>query len=104
MKVRHVIVWTLKPAGSPEEKEKIKKGIRDALENLNGKIPGLLSLRVRTEGLPSSNGDLMLDCLFSDAEALKTYASHPLHVAAADTYVRPYTAVRSCFDYVCGEE
>jgi len=30
---------------------------------------------------------------------LKTYASHPLHVAAADTYVRPYTAVRSCFDY-----
>ena len=33
------------------------------------------------------------------AEALKTYSTHPKHVAVADSKVRPYTAVRSCMDY-----
>lgn len=97
--VRHVIIWTLKETGSPERKAEIAKGIKDALEGLEGKIPGLLSVRVRTDGLPSSTGDVMLDCLFSDEQALAAYAVHPLHVEAANGSVRPYTAVRSCFDY-----
>ena len=102
--VRHVIIWKLKEQDSPEAKEKISQGIKNALEGLAGKIPGLLSVRVRTEGLPSSNGDVMLDCLFKDAESLAGYAVHPLHVAAADGFVRPYTAVRSCFDYFTEED
>ena len=32
-------------------------------------------------------------------EALKAYATHPEHVAVADTYVRPYTVSRTCIDY-----
>ena len=41
----------------------------------------------------------MLDASFESAEALKGYAVHPEHVAAADTKVRPYTATRACLDY-----
>ena len=84
--VKHMIVWTLKDEYSAEEKVEIKCGIKEGL-------------RVWTDGLPSSTGDLMLDSLFEDAEALKGYSTHPEHVAVANGKVRPYTKTRSCFDF-----
>ena len=85
---------------SDSEKESVKKGIKDGLEGLKGKIPGLIDIKVNTEGrLASSTADLMLDSTFENAEALKGYSKHPEHVAVADSKVRPYTASRSCLDY-----
>ena len=85
---------------SDSEKESVKKGIKDGLEGLKGKIPGLIDIKVNTEGrLASSTADLMLDSTFENAEALKGYSKHPEHVAVADSKVRPYTASRSCFDF-----
>ncbi|MCI5731419.1 MAG: Dabb family protein [Eubacterium sp.] len=98
--VKHIILWTLKDTLSDEEKIAVKKGIKEGLEGLKGKIPGLLDIHVETEGLASSNADLMLDSSFEDEAALKGYAVHPEHVAVADEKVRPYTAVRSCLDFV----
>ena len=98
--VKHVIVWTLKDEYSAEEKADIKKGIKDGLEGLKGKVPGLLEIKVYTECLPSSNGDLMLDSTLTDEAALKGYAVHPDHVAVADNKVRPFVKQRSCFDIV----
>ena len=97
--VRHVIVWTLKDEYSAEEKETIKKGIKEGLEGLAGKIPGLMDIRVNIEPLASSNCDVMLDSSFESEEALKGYAVHPAHVAVADGAVRPYTKSRVCMDY-----
>lgn len=97
--VKHIILWTLKEELTSAEKAEVKAGIKAGLEGLAGKIPGLLEIRVHTEGLPSSNADLMLDSSFVDEAALKAYAVHPDHVAVADGKVRPYTAVRSCLDY-----
>lgn len=97
--VKHVILWTLKEELSAIEKENVKKGIKEGLEGLAGKIPGLLDIKVNIEGLSSSNADLMLDSTFESEEALKGYAAHPEHVAVADGKVRPYTAIRSCLDY-----
>lgn len=98
--VKHVIVWTLKDEYSAEEKADIKTGIKDGLEGLKGKVPGLLEIKVYTEGLASSNGDLMLDSTLTDEAALKGYAVHPDHVAVADNKVRPFVKQRSCFDMV----
>ena len=85
---------------SDSEKESVKKGIKEGLEVLKGKIPGLIDIKVNTEGrLASSTADLMLDSTFESTEALKGYSKHPEHVAVADSKVRPYTASRSCLDY-----
>ncbi len=97
--VKHVILWTLKDEFSPQRKEEIKAGIKENLEALKGKIEGLTEIKVITEGLPSSNAEIMLDSTFENAEALKAYAIHPDHVAAADGFVRPYTATRACMDF-----
>ena len=99
--VKHIIIWTLKDEYSSEEKAKIKLGIKNGLEGLMGKIPGLIDIKVNIDGLTSSNADLMLDSSFENEEALKGYAIHPEHVAVADNLVRPYTAQRSCRDFEC---
>lgn len=97
--VKHIILWNLKDEYSEDEKKKIKMEIKTSLEGLVGKIPGLTELKVNTEGLASSTADIMLDSSFESEAALKAYAVHPEHVAAADTYVRPFTANRACLDF-----
>lgn len=97
--VKHVILWKLKDELSAAEKETVKKGIKVGLEGLLGKIDGLTEIRVFTQGLPSSNCDVALDCTFTSESALQGYSVHPEHVRVANAFVRPYTAVRTCFDF-----
>ena len=97
--VKHIILWQLKDELSAEEKVAVKAGIKEGLEALAGKIPGLTEIKVQTEGLASSNADVMLDSAFVDEAALKGYAVHPEHVAVADGKVRPYTKTRLCLDF-----
>ena len=96
--VKHIILWTLKEL-SEEEKKSVKAGIKKGLENLKGRIPGLLEIKVVTNGLPGSPADVMRDSSFESYEALKAYSTHPEHVAVADEKVRPFTAVRFCLDF-----
>ena len=100
--VKHIILWQLKDEYSAEEKADIRKGIKEGLESLKGKIPGLKDIHVNAEGLlASSNADVMLDSTFEDEASLKGYSTHPEHVAIADSKVRPYTKSRVCLDYEC---
>ena len=89
--VKHIILWQLKDELSDAEKAAVKAGIKEGLEGLVGKVPGLLEVHVNINGLPTSNADVMLDTTLENFEALKGYAVHPAHVAVADGKVRPYT-------------
>ena len=95
--VKHIILWKLKD--DLADKAAVKAGIKSGLEGLKGVVPGLVDIRVVTEGLASSNADVMLDSTLADEAALKAYAVHPAHVAVADAKVRPYTQVRMCLDF-----
>lgn len=97
--VKHIILWKLREDIPQKEKAVIKKNIKEQLEALKGKVPGLTEVTVQTEPLDSSNAEVMLDCTLESEDALKGYQTHPEHVKAADTYVRPYTEVRMCMDY-----
>lgn len=97
--VKHVILWQLDDRLSAREKETLKTEIKQGLEGLLGKIPGLVDIHVNKDGLNSSNADLMLDSTFEDEASLEGYAKHPEHVKVADSKVRPYTKTRICLDY-----
>ena len=97
--VKHIILWQLKDEFTCDEKVNIRKGIKEGLEGLQGVIPGLLEIKVNTNGLASSNADVMLDSSFESEEALKAYAVHPAHVEVADGKVRPFTKTRACLDF-----
>lgn len=94
--VKHIILWQMK---DEYNNENVKKAMKTALEDLKGKIPGLNEIEVIIDRLPSSNADVMLYSVFEDEAALKNYAVHPLHVAAADSKVRPFVKSRVCMDY-----
>ena len=97
--VKHVILWKLKDEVSGDAKEKVLREMKENLEALVGKVPGLSELTIVTKPLASSNADVMLDSTLESETALKGYQSHPDHVAVANTYVRPFTEVRLCMDY-----
>lgn len=97
--IKHIILWKIKEDKSEEEKIQIKEGVKSGLEGLKGIVPGLQNISVVTEGLPSSNADIMLDSEFESVEALKNYGIHPAHVKVADENVRPFMEVRMCMDF-----
>lgn len=97
--VKHIILWQLKDEFSEAEKKKIAEEIKTGLESLKGKIGGLKEITVYTRPLASSNADVMLYSAFDNEEALKGYSVNPLHVAVADTKVRPFVKQRVCMDF-----
>lgn len=98
--VKHIILWRLRAELSAEEKQAKALAIKQGLEGLLGKVPGLVDIHVQIDGrLDSSNMDIMLDSTLESPEALRGYAVHPAHVAVADGVVRPNTELRTCLDY-----
>jgi len=97
--VKHIILWQLKDELSNQERENAKKEIKNGLENLLGKVPGLKEIKVNINPLNTSNADIMLDSLMESFDALKGYAVHPEHVAVAVGKVKPNVKLRVCMDY-----
>lgn len=97
--IKHMILWKLKESYGNEEKRTILENMKRELEALAGVVPGLISIRIVIDRLPSSNADAMLDSTLESEAALAGYQTHPAHVRAADSYVRPFTEVRLCIDY-----
>ncbi len=96
--VKHIIIWSYKDEYSVEEKAAFSAKIKEGLEGLMGKIPGLTEVNVYTEPLESSSGDIMLDSTFVDEDSLKAYQKNPDHLAVA-TFVRSVVGERKCFDF-----
>ena len=97
--VKHMILWQLKDSLSEQEKKDVSVRIKEGLEGLKGKVPGLVDIHVQIEKLDSSNADVLLDSTLESPEALKGYAVHPDHLAVADGVVRPNTKSRTCMDF-----
>ena len=78
--VKHIVLYTLKEG---VDKAAAVELIRSVLEPLAGQLPGLQKMEIRRayQGL-----DYALYSEFESAEALKNYASHPLHLAAKEHF------------------
>ncbi len=80
--IKHTVMYKLKDA-SPEKCEEAK----NVLMSMEGRVEQLKSICVGIDVVRSERSfDLILDCVFSDLEALKAYKAHPYH---ANT-VKPY--------------
>lgn len=76
--IKHIVIWKLK---SLTDGPVLKK----AIESLNGKIPGLLSIEAGLDiNRSDSGGDLVLISTHSDISALEIYQSHPVHLELKD--------------------
>lgn len=96
--VKHILLWQFKDELTAEEKKAAAEKCKRDLEALVGVVPGLVSLNVIIDPIPSSNADMMLDSTLEDQAAYDVYKVHPVHVAAAN-YVRSVVKSRVCMDY-----
>ena len=93
--IKHIILWNFQAGkGSEENKLKIKNG----LEELKNKIPGIVEIEVITNPIAGSNAEIMLNSTFESVDALNNYQIHEEHVKVA-TFVRSVTCNRMCMDY-----
>ena len=97
--VHHIVMWKFKSEIAEEQKPELKRAMKENLEGLVGKVPGLLTAEFVEEPLPSSTHDMALVTTLEKAEDVAVYGSHPAHVAVADAYVRPFVTERACLDY-----
>jgi len=78
--IKHIVFWKLKDEANGLSKIENATTIKQRLENLNGKIEGLITLEVGIDFLHSvESADLVLYSEFENKEALTFYANHPLH-------------------------
>ncbi|MGL4337897.1 MAG: Dabb family protein [Turicibacter sp.] len=99
--IKHVVMWKIKDTISQTRVESMIK-IKDELENLNGKIDGLIHIEVGIDFLKSDNSyDVILVSEFTNKVALEQYQVHPLHVRVANEIVKPVSSSRVVVDYEC---
>lgn len=101
--VRHIVAWNFREEFSVEENKKHGEEIKKELENLKNLIEGIVSIKVLTDSLFSSDVDILLDSVFVDEEAYKAYLTHPEHVRVGTNVVRPRTCNRKCLDFYFDE-
>lgn len=97
--VHHIILWKLKETLSGDEKKKVLSDIKENLEALKNTVETIETIEVKISNMDSSNVDVMLNSTFATKDALDAYQKHPDHQNAANTYVRPFTEIRSCIDF-----
>lgn len=88
--VKHIIIWTLQDKCFGPNLESIKANMKTRLEDLNGQIPGLQSLKVYNHCFTSSNGDVAVEAIFESEEAAKAYKHNELRLAATKDVVVPF--------------
>lgn len=83
--IKHIVMWRLHDHADGHTKQENALRVKRVLEDLIGKVEGLLSLVVGINELAGDQAyDLALLCEFADWNALESYRTHPLHLGVID--------------------
>ena len=97
--VTHIVMWRLKDSAFGRPQTDNARLVREKLEALRGKIPGLLHLEVGFDfSATDASADVVLVTRFESRDALAAYQAHPDHQAVA-AFVREVTSERRLADY-----
>ena len=95
--IKHIVMWRLNEAAGDKAENALR--LKQALEGLNGKIPGLLKLEVGIDfSRENESSDVVLYSEFASKQALTAYQAHPAHAAVAPL-VKSLRSERRMVDY-----
>jgi len=90
--IKHIVMWKLRDKADAV-------AIKAQLDELAGKIPGLLNIEVGIDFLESDqSADLVLIVELENREALEVYQNHPQHQAVVPL-VKAAAISRSVIDF-----
>jgi hypothetical protein len=97
--IKHIVAWRLKHRDHPQMREETARAIKQQIENMRGKIPGLRHIEggVDFSATPDSC-DVVLYAELDSREALASYQVHPAH-EAFKTYIGERRSERYLIDY-----
>lgn len=94
--IKHIVMWRLKDG---IDQPAAAQAIKQALEGLNGQIPGLIRLEVGINIVADKDASgVVLYSEFESQAALDAYQVHPAHNVAAEV-VKAARAERRVVDY-----
>jgi len=97
--VKHIVLWRLKPEAHGRPAAENARAIKQKLEALRGRIPGLLAIEVGLDFSRTDNScDLALYSEFESRAALDAYQAHPDHKAVM-TFILEARSERHLVDY-----
>lgn len=97
--IRHIVMFKLTEFTTPADKQAKMQEIKTGLEALIDKIDVLRMIRVDFNVNPEEAWDVILTTELDSLEDVKTYATHPEHVAISKGIIGPVKADRACVDY-----
>lgn len=99
--IKHLVLWRLKETAAGRSRAENAATIKKVLEDLQGKIPGLIRIEVGFDfSLTESSSDVALYCEFESREALNEYQEHPVHKAVMPLVLEARSE-RRLVDYEC---
>lgn len=97
--VKHIVFWKLKERAAGASRAENARLLKERLEALDGRIPGMLRAEVGIDFDRSAGAwDVALYSEFESREALDVYQDHPEHVAVKD-FVLEVREDRAVVDY-----
>jgi heme-degrading monooxygenase HmoA len=97
--VRHIVFWRLKPEAHGQTAAENARAVKEKLEGLRGRIPGMLKIEVGLDFSRTDNScDLALYSEFESREALDAYQAHPEHKAVMP-FIAEARSERRLVDY-----
>jgi hypothetical protein len=97
--IKHIVMWTLKDQAEGASAEENGKKMKQMLEALNGKIPGLLHLEVGLDIFQASPAwQVVLYSELESRDALHGYQQHPEHQRCVE-FVKKVVGDRGVVDY-----
>lgn len=100
--IKHIVMWRLKDQARGNSKSANAELVKDRLEALQGRIPGLLSVEVGVDfSATEASADVVLYSELEDRAALAAYQDHPDH-EAVKAFIGEVTEARWVVDYAAG--
>ena len=97
--VKHIVLWRLKPEAHGRTAAENARAIKEKLEALRGRIPGLLAIEVGLDFSRTGDScDLALTSEFESRAALDAYQAHPEHKAVMP-FILEARSARHLVDY-----
>jgi hypothetical protein len=97
--VKHLVFWRLKPEARGQTAAENARDIKERLEGLRGRIPGMLKIEVGLDFSRTDDScDLALYSEFKSRVALDAYQAHPEHKAVMP-FILEARAERQLVDY-----
>ncbi|MDD5329147.1 MAG: Dabb family protein [Sulfuricella sp.] len=95
--IKHIVVWRLDERAGDKAANALR--LKQLLEGLNGRIPGLLKLEVGIDfSRENESSDVVLVSEFESRQALEAYQTHPAHAEVAP-FVKSVRSERRVIDY-----